>query len=137
MKKGDRVAVLCAQLSMPLRRCALRWPRSARSWCRSTWVLNPDEIKFILANSGARLLAVGPDLIEAGRAAIAVCTAVEKLIWLPGEDAAEPPEDIATFADLPCRRRRAARGFRRQPRSRRSSTPAAPVAAQGAVLTKP
>jgi fatty-acyl-CoA synthase len=64
------------------------------------FMLNPDEINFILANSGARLLAIGPDLVEVGRAAVAKGCAVENLIWLPGEDFSQPPRDMATFEDL-------------------------------------
>nr|MBF3181502.1 AMP-binding protein [Pseudomonas aeruginosa] len=49
---------------------------------------------------GARLLAVGPDFVETAHAAAAKGSAVETLIWLPGEDAATAPEGITTFDSL-------------------------------------
>ena len=63
-------------------------------------MLKPDEINFILANSGAKLLAVGPDFVDAARAATAKGSTVERLIWLPGEDPAVAPEGLATFDGL-------------------------------------
>jgi len=64
------------------------------------FMLNAAEIAYILRHAGARLLAVGPDLLELGRRAAASETRVEKLLWLPGEDFAEPPPDLMTFDAL-------------------------------------
>lgn len=88
------------------------------------FMLNPDEINFILTNSGAKLLAVGPDFIGAARAATAKGCGVEQLVWLPAEDAAVAPAEMTTFDDC-C----AAMALRWKLRStaaipRRSSTPA-------------
>uniref|UniRef100_UPI0038F6822A AMP-binding protein n=1 Tax=Streptomyces europaeiscabiei TaxID=146819 RepID=UPI0038F6822A len=48
------------------------------------FMLNPDEISFILKSSGAKLLATGPDFVEPAKAASARDCAVETMIWLPG-----------------------------------------------------
>jgi fatty-acyl-CoA synthase len=63
------------------------------------FMLNAAEIAYILRHAGARLLAVGPDLVELGQRA-AADTRVERLLWLPGEEAAEPPPELITFGDL-------------------------------------
>src|SRR5438270_3646132 len=63
------------------------------------FMLNPDEINFILKSSGAKLLAAGPDFVEPARAASARDCAVEKLIWLPGEDLATPTAGLTNFDD--------------------------------------
>ena len=64
------------------------------------FMLNADEAAFILRHAGARLLAVGPDLVDAGKQAAARDTKVERLIWLPGEDGGTAPEGMLTFAAL-------------------------------------
>jgi fatty-acyl-CoA synthase len=61
------------------------------------FLLNAEEIAFILKSSGATSLAMGPDFVEVGRAAATRGTAVERLIWLPGETAAQAPSDIESF----------------------------------------
>ncbi|SEC92678.1 fatty-acyl-CoA synthase [Rhizobiales bacterium GAS191] len=64
------------------------------------FMLNAEEIAFILKSSGATTLAMGADFVEVGRAAAARGTAVERLIWLPGETAAQAPGDIESFDRL-------------------------------------
>ena len=64
------------------------------------FMLNPDEIAYILQNSGARFLAVGPDFVDKVRAAAALSPSVETLLWLPGEEASVAPQDIQTFDDI-------------------------------------
>ena len=64
------------------------------------FMLNADEAAFILRHAGARLLAVGPDLVDAGKQAAARDTKVERLIWLPGEDGGTAPEGMLTFDGL-------------------------------------
>ncbi len=97
--KGDRVAVLSRNSHAFV---ALRFSlaRIGAILVPINFMLNPDEINFILANCGARMLATGADLLEAGRAAVAKGCAVEKLVWLPGEEAAAPPSGMTTFEDL-------------------------------------
>lgn len=97
--KGDRVAVL-SRNSHAFAALRFAVARIGAILVPINFMLNPDEINFILANSGAKLLAVGPDFVETGRAAAAKGSAVETLVWLPGEDPAVAPHGIGTFDGL-------------------------------------
>src|ERR1700759_2939867 len=83
--RGDRVAV-------PSRNshafAALRYAlaRTGAVLVPINFMLNPNEINFILANSGAKVLAAGADLVETAHAAIDKGSAVKTLLWLPGEE---------------------------------------------------
>jgi fatty-acyl-CoA synthase len=99
VRKGDRVAVL-SRNSHAFAALRFALARIGAVLVPINFMLNPDEINFILKNSGARLLAAGPDFVEPARAASAGGCAVEKLIWLPGEDPATPPAGMTTFDDL-------------------------------------
>jgi len=94
--KGDRVAVL-SRNSHAFAALRFAVARIGAVLVPINFMLKPEEISFILVNSGARLLAVGPDLVDAARGATAVGSAVEKMIWLPGEDASTPPAAMTTF----------------------------------------
>jgi fatty-acyl-CoA synthase len=97
--KGDRVAVLSRNShTFAVLRFAVA--RIGAILVPINFMLTPDEINFILANSGAKVLAAGPDLVEAARAAAAKGSAVEQLLWLPGEEAATAPGNMTTFDDL-------------------------------------
>ena len=97
--KGDRVAVL-SRNSHAFAALRFAVARIGAILVPINFMLNPDEINFILANSGARLLAMGPDFVEAAQAATAKGSAVEKLVWLPGEDPAAAPAGLTSFDDL-------------------------------------
>ena len=97
--KGDRVAVL-SRNSHAFAALRFSVARIGAILVPINFMLNPAEINFILANSGAKLLAAGPDFVDAARAATAKGSAVEKLVWLPGEDPAAAPAGITTFVDL-------------------------------------
>ncbi len=99
VSKGDRVAVLSRNSHAF---AALRYAaaRVGAILVPINFMLNPDEINFILANSGAKVLAAGADLLETARAATAKGSAVETLVWLPGEDPSAPPNGVTTFDDL-------------------------------------
>ena len=99
VKKGDRVAVL-SRNSHTFAALRFAVARIGGVLVPINFMLNPDEINFVLKNSGAKLLAVGPDFVEAARAASAKKCAVEKLIWLPGEDPAPAPAGLTAFDDL-------------------------------------
>jgi fatty-acyl-CoA synthase len=99
VRKGDRLAVL-SRNSHAFAALRFAVARIGAILVPINFMLNPDEINFILANSGANLLAAGADLVETARAATAKGTAVEKLIWLPGEDPAALPAGMTTFDDL-------------------------------------
>ena len=64
------------------------------------FMLKANEVAFILRHAGARLLAVGPDMVELATEAVARDTSVERLVWLPGEDAASPPAGMLGMGDL-------------------------------------
>jgi len=97
--KGDRVAVL-SRNSHAFAALRFAVARIGAILVPINFMLNPDEINFILANSGAKLLAVGPDFVDTARAAAAKGSAVETLIWLPGEDPETAPGGIKTFDGL-------------------------------------
>src|SRR6185436_11059124 len=61
------------------------------------FMLNADEVAYVLRHAGARLLAVGPDFVALATAAIARDTAVQQLIWLPGEAPSSAPEGMLAF----------------------------------------
>lgn len=97
--KGDRVAVLSRNShSFAALRFALA--RMGAVIVPINFMLNPDEVRFILASSGATVLAVGPDFIDAARTASAKDCAVRSMVWLPGEEPASPPAGMTTFDDL-------------------------------------
>ncbi|WP_426442224.1 acyl-CoA synthetase [Bradyrhizobium genosp. P] len=99
IEKGERVAVLSRNShAFAVLRFAVA--RIGAILVPINFMLNPDEINFILTNSGAKLLAAGPDFVETARAAAAKGSAVETLVWLPGEDPATAPDGIKTFDGL-------------------------------------
>src|SRR5690606_2400200 len=93
---GDRVAIL-SRNSHAFAALRFALARLGAVLVPVNFMLNADEVAFILRHSGARLLAVGLDLLELGREAAGRDTAVESLLWLPGEDPADPPAGIAHF----------------------------------------
>src|SRR4051794_41750527 len=99
VEKGDRLAVL-SRNSHAFAALRFAVARIGAVLVPINFMLNPDEINFILKSSGAKLLAAGPDFVEPARAASARDCAVEKMIWLPGEDPATAPAGLTTFADL-------------------------------------
>lgn len=96
---GDRVAVL-SRNSHAFAALRFATARIGAILVPINFMLNPDEINFVLANSGAKLLAAGPDLVASAQAAVAKGCAVERLLWLPGEDPSVPPADMLTFDEL-------------------------------------
>jgi fatty-acyl-CoA synthase len=99
VQSGDRVAVL-SRNSHAFAALRFALARLGAVLVPINFMLNADEAAFILRHAGARLLAVGPDLLEAGKAAAARDTKVDRLIWLPGEDGGTAPEGMLTFDAL-------------------------------------
>ena len=95
---GDRVAVL-SRNSHAFAAIRFALARLGAVLVPVNFMLNAEEIGFILEASGARALCVGPDFVSTGRIA-AQGTKVEELFWLPGEDAAIAPRDLVTFDQL-------------------------------------
>jgi fatty-acyl-CoA synthase len=94
--RGDRVAILSRNShAFVVLRFALA--RLGAVLVPINFMLNADEAAFVLRHAGARLLAVGPDLVGLATAAIARDTAVERLMWLPGEAPAAPPAGMLAW----------------------------------------
>jgi len=93
---GDRVAIL-SRNSHAFAALRFALARLGAVLVPVNFMLNADEVAYILRHAGARTLCVGPDMLELGRKAASLDTAVERLVWLPGEDPAEPPAGMATF----------------------------------------
>jgi len=96
---GDRVAVL-ARNSHAFAALRFALARLGAVLVPINFMLNAEEVGYILGHAGPRLLCVGPDLVELGRAAAAHAPTVERLVWLPGEAPAAPPSGMASFEAL-------------------------------------
>jgi fatty-acyl-CoA synthase len=98
---GDRVAVLSRNShAFAVLRFALA--RIGAVLVPINFMLNADEIAFILRSSGAIALAVGAEFVDIGRAAAARDTKVAEIYWLPSETVAAAPSGMVSFDDL-CR----------------------------------
>src|SRR5205823_6023547 len=97
--KGDRVAVL-SRNSHAFAAVRFAVARIGAVLVPVNFMLNPDEIAYILRSSGAQTLAVGPGLEEVGLEASRRDTKVQRTFWLPGEEASVAPAGMETFADL-------------------------------------
>jgi fatty-acyl-CoA synthase len=98
---GDRVAVLSRNSHAFV---ALRFAlaRIGAVLVPINFMLNAEEIAFILRSSGAIALAVGPEFVDVGGTAAAGETKVAQIYWLPGETTAPAPRAMIAFDDL-CR----------------------------------
>ena len=97
--QGDRVAIL-SRNSHAFAAMRFAIARIGAVIVPINFMLNPDEVAFILRNSGAETLAIGPGLEDVGRQASLKDTQVRRLFWLPGEEVVSPPAELITFADL-------------------------------------
>lgn len=96
---GDKVAVL-SRNSHAFAALRFALARLGAVIVPINFMLNADEVAYILRHSQARLLAVGPDMVELGAQAAARDTAIAHTVWLEGEDPAEPAAGMKTFAGL-------------------------------------
>ena len=94
---GDRVAVL-ARNSHAFAALRFALARLGAVLVPVNFMLQPDEAAYILRHAGARLLAVDSGLAALGRAAAERNTAVERLLWLPSEEASARPADLGAGA---------------------------------------
>jgi fatty-acyl-CoA synthase len=99
VKRGDRIAIL-SRNSHAFAAVRYGLARLGAVLVPINFMLQAEETAYILRHAGARLLCVGPDMVELGRAAAARDTAVERLVWLPGEHEGTPPVDMLTFDAL-------------------------------------
>jgi len=93
---GDRVAIL-ARNSHAFVALRFALARLGAVLVPVNFMLNADEVAYVLRHAGVRLLAVGPELVGIATDAIARDTAVERLLWLPGEAPSTPPEGMLAF----------------------------------------
>ena len=96
--RGDRVALLSRNSHAFV---ALRFAlaRIGAVLVPINFMLNPEEVRFILTSSGAKVLAVGSEFVDAAREAAAGAK-VERLVWMPGEEASPAAEGLTIFDAL-------------------------------------
>jgi fatty-acyl-CoA synthase len=94
--RGDRIAIVSRNShAFVVLRFALA--RLGAVLVPINFMLNADEVAYVLRHAGARLLAVGPDFVPLATAAVERDTAVEQLLWLPGEALSAPPAGMLAF----------------------------------------
>jgi fatty-acyl-CoA synthase len=96
---GDRVAIL-SRNSHAFAAFRYAVARVGAALVPINFMLNAEEVRFILRSSGAKILAVGSDLVMLGQAAASSETAVETIIWLPGDGPATAPSGMIGFDEL-------------------------------------
>jgi len=96
---GDKVAIL-ARNSHAFVAMRFAIARAGAVLVPVNFMLNADELAYILGHSGARMLCTDSGLAELARAAAAKGTAVETFVWLPGETPSEPCDDMIGFDAL-------------------------------------
>ena len=99
VKAGDHVSIL-SRNSHAFAAVRFALARLGAVMVPINFMLGADEVAYILRHAGARTLCVGPDMVELGTAAAARDTAVEQMVWLPGEDPAQAPAGMRTFESL-------------------------------------
>ncbi|RQR24606.1 acyl-CoA synthetase [Burkholderia sp. Bp9142] len=97
--KGDRVAIL-SRNSHAFAAMRFAVARIGAILVPINFMLNADEIAYILRSSGAETLAVGPGLEEVGLEAGRRDTRVQRTFWLPGEGPSAASLEMETFDDL-------------------------------------
>jgi fatty-acyl-CoA synthase len=89
--KGDHVGVL-ARNSHGFAALRFALARLGAVMVPVNFMLNADEAAYILRHAGVRLLAVDSGLTALGREAAQRNTLVTRFLWLPSEEASQPPE---------------------------------------------
>ena len=99
VQAGDRVAILSRNSHAFV---ALRFAiaRIGAVIVPINFMLNADEVAFILRSSGARTLLVGQGFEALGQQAAANDTAITQTVWLPDETDAAAPAGWTSFRDL-------------------------------------
>jgi fatty-acyl-CoA synthase len=87
--QGDRFAIL-ARNSHAFAALRFALARLGAVLVPINFMLKPEEAAYILRHAGARMLASDSGLAALAQAAAALDTAVERFVWLPGEDPSEP-----------------------------------------------
>ncbi len=95
---GDRVAII-ARNSHAFAALRFALARLGAILVPINFMLSPDEARYILEHSGARLLCVDSGFAVLGQDA-AVGTDVQEVIWFPSENATEPVTGLLRFDEL-------------------------------------
>ena len=99
IRHGDKVAAL-ARNSHGFAAIRFALARLGAVLVPINFMLKADEVAYILRHAGAKTLATDSGLAELARAAAALDTQVQDLIWLPSEDPSEPVDGMASFHEL-------------------------------------
>ena len=99
IRPGDRVAIL-SRNSHAFAAMRFALARIGAVLVPVNFMLNAEEIAYILQSSGAVALAVGPDFVETGRDAAARGGKVAAMFWLPGEAPSGQPAGLIGFDEL-------------------------------------
>ncbi len=99
VQAGERVAIL-SRNSHAFAAMRFALARLGAVLVPINFMLNAKEAAYILRHAGARLLCVGPDMVELGQAAARLDTSVQRLVWLPGEDPVSAPQTMLAFEAL-------------------------------------
>jgi fatty-acyl-CoA synthase len=96
---GDKVAILSRNSHAFI---AIRFAlaRAGAVLVPINFMLNADEIAYILGHSGARVLCTDTGLSEVARTAASKGTCIETFVWLPGESPTAPCPDMHQFDEL-------------------------------------
>ena len=95
---GDRVAVL-ARNSHAFAALRFALARLGAVLVPVNFMLNTDDVRYILEHAGASILCVDAGLLELGKAA-REGTDVRQMAWLPSEHETVAPADMLTFDSL-------------------------------------
>ena len=97
--RGDKVAVLARNSHGFV---ALRYAlmRLGAILVPINFMLQPDDVAFILNHSGARMLASDSGMAEVARKGAALAPHVSEFLWLPSEEESAPPEGMTNFYAL-------------------------------------
>jgi fatty-acyl-CoA synthase len=97
--RGDRVAIL-ARNSHGF--AALRYAlmRLGAVMVPINFMLQPEDVGFILTHSGARMLACDSSMADVARKAAALAPHVGEFLWLPSEEESEPVEGMTNLNAL-------------------------------------
>jgi fatty-acyl-CoA synthase len=100
LRPGERVAIL-SRNSHAFAAMRFALARMGAVIVPINFMLNADEVAFILRSSGARTLLVGAGYESLAAAAVEKQTAVSECIWLPGEEqGGQAPEGMTSFVEL-------------------------------------
>ncbi len=97
--RGDRVAIL-ARNSHAFAAMRFALARLGAVLVPINFMLKADEAAYILRHAGARLLATDSGLAALAREAAARDTAVQALLWMPGEEPSTPEPGMLDFHAL-------------------------------------